>query len=336
MSGTVTGFYYNGAGEPVARGRGRASADGLDEGSTYTVSQYGYVSQTGALTGDVEVELTRAPASALPRYEGDWTSFRGNEANMGLTAAETPVSYETAYLKWAARLGAGWANSPTPPLVLNGALYVAADDKVARLDKDTGEVLAISPEMAGNVGFAMNPITYAEGMLFVAITEGRIQALRADTREPLWVSERLGGQTLCPVTYHGGYLYTGTWNNHDEVGSYLCLSVTDEDPSRRDEVKPCTWRIDHLGGFYWAGAYATDRYVVFGSDDGLREGVDGVSTLFSVDPLTGEILDTIDDIAGDIRSTVSYDAATGAVYCSTKGGLFIKAKIGPDGSGPRR
>ena len=332
----ATVVFYDAKGATIARGTGTATASGMISGS-YVVTAKGYVAKTAALTGGTtDVALTQAPAPAtpLPTYTGDWTSFRGNENNMGVTAAQTPTLSAQAELKWAVKLGTGFAAAPTPPIILNGELYVYSNKKLFRLDKATGATLAQSGDLAGAAGFATNPIVYGDGMLFIQIGKGRIQALRADTLESLWISEAVDdNQTISPITYHNGYVYTGTWGRESEDGAYFCLSVTDEDPTKPDEVKLCTWKRTHLGGFYWAGAYATDNYVIFGSDDGTSEGdfsANGI--LYSVNAATGELIDAITGIRGDIRSTVSYDPGTGCVYCTTKGGLLIKVKVNADGS----
>lgn len=193
-------------------------------------------------------------SNALPNYTGDWISFRGNDENMGITNAKKPINQEESNLKWAKKYGTGWSAAPTPPIIVNDSLYVMVGKNVLILDKETGEEIKTSEELAGNAGFALNPITYAEGMIFVHVGLGRVQALRADTLESLWISEELGGQTLTPIKYRNGYIYTGTWNSETALGTYICLSVNDEDPSKTDETKLCKWKIDHKGGFYWVGA----------------------------------------------------------------------------------
>ena len=302
------------------------------EAYSYVVTKYGYISQSGTITGGTEttvtVTLSEAATNSLTQYTGDWTSFRGNSENMGITTAETPANEYDCYLKWAKKY------SSTPPIMLNGELYIASGSTVSRIDKDTGEKLATSESLDGGVGYALNPITYGEGMLFIPIGNGRIQALNAETLESLWVSEALGGQTLCPVTYHNGYIYSGTWIEETADGMYFCLSVTDEDPTNTTETKQCTWTLTHSGGFYWAGAYATDNYVIFGSDDGSPTNVyTNTAVLYSVDPVTGEVLDTITGISGDIRSTVSavVENETTTVYFTSKGGVFGGVKVGNDG-----
>ncbi len=304
---------------------------------SYTVSKSGYAAKSGKVTGgtDTSVKLTLTPISnTLPEYTGDWTNFRGNSWNMGFTSAETPVSASEAYLKWAKKGGVNYTSSVTPPIILNGCLYAAGSKNVYKIDMNTGETLATSENLAGNLGFALNPITYGGGMLFVPIGDGQIQALNAGTLESLWVSEKVGGQTLCPITYHNGYIYSGTWNYEDRDGTYFCISATDEDTSQKNETKSCTWTLKHKGGFYWAGAYATDNYVIFGSDDGSAQGnYTETAILYSVNPTTGAIIDTITGIKGDIRSTVSavVDGGKTTIYFTTKGGVFGQVEVATDG-----
>jgi uncharacterized repeat protein (TIGR02543 family) len=316
----------------------------LLQGKTYSyvATAYGCVAKTGTIEGTDSLEngklvitLDKAQANdkELPNYDGDWINFRNNDENMGITNAATPYKEEKTSMKWAVKYGTGWAAAPTPPIIVDNYLYIAVGKNVIKLNKETGEQVAKSPDMQGNVGFALNPLTYAEGMIFVPIGSGRIQALRADTLDILWVSEKIGGQTLCPISYHNGYIYSGTWNSELKVGTYFALTVTDEDPTTSNEVKMCSWKLNHVGGFYWAGAYVTDNYLIVGSDDGNDEGTYvTTAVLYSVDPITGRVIDRITGIKGDIRSTVSYDAKTDRVYFSTKGGWFYSVQVNEDGT----
>lgn len=318
---------------------------GLQEGSTYNyvVIKNGYVSYEGSfdpanVSGSIEVTLQPLPASSHKEYNGEWTNFRGNDANMAIRSAKTPTAAKYTKLKWAVKMGTDMWMSPTPPIILNDmeidgvmhdVLICAMGKNIYLLDKETGEVLKSAP-MKGSAYFATNPITYAEGMVFVQL-DNNIQAFDATTLESVWLSERFsGGQTISPITYHNGYIYIGMWNGETADGTFACFSVADEKPDQTDETKYATWTIKHKGGFYWAGAYATDNYVVFGSDDGTEEGdYTANAVLYSVKPETGEIIDKIEGIKGDIRSTVAY--YEGACYAVTKGGLFLKAPISADG-----
>ncbi len=308
----------------------------------YIVMKKGYLSAEGSINtsdvnGPIEITLQPLPASSHKEYNGEWTNFRGNGVNMAIRSAKTPTAAKYTKLKWAVKMSNEKWTSPTPPIILNNVevdgevrdvLICAMKKKLYMVDKETGKVLK-SSAMKGNAGFATNPVTYAEGMVFVQLSN-QIQAFDATTLQSVWLSEKIGGQTISPITYHNGYIYIGTWYGESTEATFACFSVADEKPDQTTETKYATWTVKHKGGFYWAGAYATDNYVVFGSDDGTSEGdYTANAILYSVKPETGEIIDKIEGIKGDIRSTVAY--YEGACYAVTKGGLFLKAPISADG-----
>lgn len=311
--------------------------ENLAAGNTYTwnVSCYGYKSCQGSFVAGEEHEITANLEEADARQpeieDNDWINYRNSDTNNGITSAATPSDAEETIQKWTVKIGGDWNSAVTPPLVLGGCLYAASGKFIYKLDRNTGEILAVSEELVGSMVFALNPLTYAEGMLFAQVGGGQIQALSATTLKSLWVSEPVGGQTLCPITYKDGYIYTGTWNSETTAGTYFALSVTDEDPTRGDEIKHCTWKYSHKGGFYWAGAYASEDYLVFGSDDGAAMGTDtNTSILYSVSTKTGNMLDKLSGINGDIRTTVSY--SNGCVYFATKGGYLYRVRMNADGT----
>lgn len=266
----------------------------------------------------------------------EWGNFRNSQENNGVTDRETPAVTEETTLKWAALMAEGYTESCTPPLILDGCVYTAQGRYVYKLNKETGEKELQSSKLDGQLGYAMNPVLYGGGMIFVPINNGRIQALDARTLKSLWVSEAVGGQTLSPLTYKNGYVYTGTWNADDQDGTYFCLSAKDEEPDRSDEVKKCTWKFtpsekgETPRGFYWAGAYAADNYIAFGSDDGFLEGTDKKTAgFYTVNPATGEIIDRLADLNGDVRTTAVYSG--GYLYFATKGGSLYKVQVDENG-----
>ena len=308
---------------------------------TYRISCAGYVTREGTLDENrlnksektFDIELTKvgsgSQGSELEDLTGDWTSFRGSSTNMGLTSAKTPKIDKTAKLLWQVSSGSGWSASPTPQLLVDGYLYFHSGRKIVKINPKNGEVAA-SAEIAGSNQYTTNPLAYGEGMIFVLLDGGKVQALNAKTLESLWISEELGGQNISPLIYHNGYIYTGTWKAEDKDGVYYCLSVTDEDASKTDEIKHPMWQIKHKGGFYWAGAYATDNYVVFGSDDGTSGYNSPAAILYSVNPTTGKVIDKITGIIGDIRSTIAY--ADDSVFFTTKAGYLYRVSVDENGS----
>ncbi|MBQ7960621.1 MAG: S-layer homology domain-containing protein [Clostridia bacterium] len=277
-------------------------------------------------------KVTVVEAPELPEYDGYWTSFRGNQNNMGVVEAKIPKSESRAVLKWAEKYSESWMDTTTPPIIVNGDLYFAKNDRVIHASSADGELIAESEILADSIGFGTTSVTYGGGMFFVPIGNGRIQALRADTLESLWISEPMSGQTITPVTYFEGKVFCGTWNGEEETGTYFCLDIEDEDKNKKTETKKCKWKLEHTGGFYWAGVFVAESFAVFGSDDGMAEGTNGTSVLYSVNIETGEVIDKIEGISGDIRSTVSFDTETDRIYFTSKGGWFCKAAINEDGT----
>lgn len=310
-------------------------------GEAYTVSatKPGYITATKTIRsaadltdGKLTIKLTPVN-NPLPDYGGDWTSFRGSDTNMAIVSAPTPMNADDVDQYWVVGGSGSYSNSITQPLIINGYLYAQSGKKVLKINPTNGKVEA-EGALIGSSTYTTNPLGYGDGMIFAAIDSadgGCIQALNAETLQSLWISKKVSGQMISPITYHNGYVYTGTWNSETATGTYFALPVTDENTSSTNETQRILWTVKHTGGFYWAGAYATDKYVVFGSDDGSGETSSSASAvLYSVDPLTGRTISTLPGINGDIRSTIAYD--NGYVYFTTKGGYFYKAAVSSDGT----
>lgn len=61
-------------------------------------------------------------------------------------------------------------------------------------------------------------------MIFAPLADGRVQAFNAETLESLWVyQDMLKGQSLSPITYSDGYIYTGFWNAETKDANYVCI-----------------------------------------------------------------------------------------------------------------
>lgn len=297
----------------------------------------------------------------------EWYNFRNNPENNGVVDKATPSDADTAGLKWAEKFGSFIA-TPTPPLILDGYLYVGMQKKVYKIDKTTGKKVAESDEMVASVGYAMNPLTYADGKIFVQVGKGMIQAVDYETLKCVWHTEQIGGQTVCPISYtriNGkGYLYSGTWSSASGDGALLCIS-TDDSNVNENKIKKTEWRFIPSGdessiknkvyddtpttydedimkaiadgtaqkrGFYWTGAYACDKFIAVGSDDGANDlgEMHDSACFYILDPVTGKIIDKIAGIKGDIRTSIVYD--DGFMYFCTKGGLLYKVAVDENGN----
>ena len=311
-----------------------------DKSYTYVVVAKGYVTKTGTLSGSADltdgvlnVTLTAAPTLTLPKYNAFWPNFRGNDRNMAITSVKTPtgqIDAETessdVELLWASASGSGYDSGAVgSPIFVGGYMYAYAGSRLLKLDPATGETVA-SANMVSNSDFAIIPPTYADGMIFVALKEGRVQAFRADNLTSLWVyQDPLKGQSNSPITYSDGYVYVGFWNGESGAANFVCLTADYEGTSAKEAL----WRYTSQGGFYWAGAYANEKYVVVGTDDGQSGYTSQTAKLVVFDKRTGEIVDSKESYTGDIRSNIAY--ADGRVYFTSKGGHFYSEVIGSDG-----
>ena len=314
----------------------------LDSGSSYTavVTRYGYVGQKKTFTAGeanktVQIKLEKAPDSTLKDIElpTDWPLFRKNDENNGVVDVRTPITAEDTVLVWANKLGEGYSGSAVgSPIIVGGYLYTYSGTTIMKVDKETGLILKTGT-MVGGSSFAINSATYAEGMIFIGLANGRVQAFNAETLESLWVyQDALGGQPNCPIAYADGYIYTGFWNSETKQANFVCLSVTDEDATKTNEAKLPTWTYTH-NGFYWAGAYVNSDFVLVTTDDGEGGYTTGYGSILSLNPKTGKLIDSLQATnVGDLRSSVCYDEETEAYYFTSKGGDLYQVKVNADGT----
>ena len=314
----------------------------LDSGSSYTavVTRYGYVGQKKTFTAGeanktVQIKLEKAPDSTLKDIElpTDWPLFRKNDENNGVVDVRTPITAEDTVLVWANKLGEGYSGSAVgSPIIVGGYLYTYSGTTIMKVDKETGLILKTGT-MVGDSSFAINSATYAEGMIFIGLSNGRVQAFNAETLESLWVyQDALGGQPNCPIAYADGYIYTGFWNSETKQANFACLSVTDEDATKTNEAKLPTWTYTH-NGFYWAGAYVNSDFVLVTTDDGESGYTTGYGSILSLNPKTGKLIDSLQATnVGDLRSSVCYDEETEAYYFTSKGGDLYQVKVNADGT----
>ena len=294
-------------------------------GKNYAVTENG---DGGAATININIDKAEDNAAIDEDMEAYWPDFRGSDTNNAVTDAKIPYSAEDGTLYWANKIGDGFDSGAVgSPIIVDDDIVTYAGHTIFRINTVTGDIVA-SGTMAGASSFAITPPVYAEGMIFVALADGMVQAFNAQTLESLWVyQDMLGGQPNCPITVKDGYLYTGFWVGEKENASFVCLSITDENPNDNKENKISTWTYAVKGGYYWAGAYANSDFVIVGTDDGENVCDSQTSRLLLLDAKTGRLLDSWDNLNGDIRSTVAYDEETEAYYFTSKGGSFYSVKV---------
>ena len=300
---------------------------------TYLVQSDGYVSQksTFKFSESSTIDITLAVATENPNLDrsitAEWGNFRNGDNNLGITNAKTPYAPEDAEILWAVKHGTGWAAAPGSPIMVDGDIYTYSGSTIRRLNSMTGEVVT-EGTMVDKSSYSIVPMTYGDGMVFVGLSGGKIQAFNAKTLESLWVyTDELGGQPNCPITYKDGYIYAGFWNSEDRNANFACINTVDEDHASATEVKYASWTYTRAGGFYWAGAYVTDKLAIVGTDDGASGYDTNGAALLVFDRFTGEKLDTHEGIRGDLRSNVSHDPESDRVFFTTKGGILGNAQI---------
>ena len=300
---------------------------------TYLVQSDGYVSQKSSFkfSESSTIDITLAVATENPNLDrsitAEWGNFRNGDNNLGITNAKTPYAPEDTELLWAVKHGTGWAAAPGSPIMVDGDIYTYSGSTIRRLNSMTGEVVT-EGTMVDKSSYSIVPMTYGDGMVFVGLSGGKIQAFNAKTLESLWVyTDELGGQPNCPITYKDGYIYAGFWNSEDRNANFACINTIDEDHASATEVKYASWTYTRAGGFYWAGAYVADKLAIVGTDDGAGGYDTNGAALLVFDRYTGEKLDAHEGIRGDLRSNVSHDPESDRVFFTTKGGILGNAQI---------
>ena len=300
---------------------------------TYLVQSDGYVSQksTFKFSESSTIDITLAVATENPNLDrgitAEWGNFRNGDNNLGITNAKTPYAPEDTELLWAVKHGTGWAAAPGSPIMVDGDIYTYSGSTIRRLNSMTGEVVT-EGTMVDKSSYSIVPMTYGDGMVFVGLSGGKIQAFNAKTLQSLWVyTDELGGQPNCPITYKDGYIYAGFWNSEDRNANFACINTVDEDHASTTEAKYASWTYTRQGGFYWAGAYVTDKLAIVGTDDGASGYDTNGAALLVFDRYTGEKLDAHEGIRGDLRSNVSHDPESDRVFFTTKGGILGNAQI---------
>lgn len=310
---------------------------------SYTITRNGYkakkvtnfrVEKDTVLT----VTLDKAPDNpSLKQLNSEWPSFR-DENNNAVLEKKTPTKAEDSVLYWANKEEfEGYCGHP---ILVDGYLYTYDSKNILKLDTVTGKLVKRGGALVRPSSFAIQPPTYADGMIFVGLSQGTIQAFNADTMESLWVYEDpLGGQPNCQITYKDGYIYTGFWNSETLEANYVCISTADEDPSQTNEKKVATWTHTGKGGYYWAGTYADQngKFLLQGTDDGESGHQTGYAHLLSMDPKSGKVLDDLTlPHTGDVRCNIVKDVEgenpTGDYYFTTKSGYLYRISVNTDGT----
>lgn len=236
--------------------------------------------------------------------------------NDGVADTKTPI--DNVKLKYAKKMGSGYKNAPTAPVVYDDYLIVLSGGKLYKLNADNGKEIS-SVSTAGTNQYTTVSPCVANGMIFVQLDGGKVQAFDMKTMKSLWVyTDALKGQALCDIVYSGGYVYTGFWNGETNAANYVCLTVKDENTSSQTEAKKAKWTYKNTGGFYWSSACVSGNYVIFGCDNGKSDST-SASKIVSLNKTTGKQAGSL-SVNGDIRSGVAYNSELKRYFVSSKAG----------------
>ena len=300
------------------------------KGTYYLVASDGDLTDTSFFVPAVAKITVKRRPSGEPYAESEWSNFRGNENNNAVTTAKLPKTADKTSLIWASELGSGW-DAPSQPIIVEDYLITFSAKRLIKLSKKTGKIVQ-EVEMAESPSYSLEPAVYAEGMIFVALNKGTVQAFDFETLEPLWIyKDEIGGQPNSPITIRNGLLYTGFWKSETDKANFICLDITDEDKTKGDEIKQPDWTYAKNGGFYWAGAYACDEFVVVGTSDGETGFSSQSSKLLVLSADDGSVINSLENLDGDIYSSVSYDKDTDRFYFASKHGTFYSVEINAHG-----
>lgn len=258
------------------------------------------------------------PTAKGPDWESDWSGYTSADK-----VTDAPVPTEGAEAKWVSTLKDSdeWNLGVSDPLLVGDYLYVAVGGKLYKKDVSTGQTVSGGEAALVSAIDSTSRMVYANGLIIVPLSSGRLQALTADTLTTRWVTDPLPRgtkgeqQSISSVTVRGGFAYFGAvdadWS--DSYGGYLlCVRISD------GKVMWCKENPNGKG-YYWSGMAFAGSYGLIADDSG---------TLSSLDPTTGDPVDTL-KLAERVRSTVVVDGQT--AYVVSADGCLHKVEVGTDG-----
>lgn len=266
---------------------------------------------------DGEDDFETDPDAPRPDWESSWPGF-----GTGAAATDAPTPSKGAEEAWVAHIKdpEDYLTDVSDPILVGDYLYIAAGTELQKRSVDTGEVLA-SGQLAADVD-SISRMVYADGVIVVPLSGGRLQALTADELVTVWVTAALPQidgtgtqQSLGTLTVSNGCVYfaTSTAGGNDETFSGYVLCVSLEDGST-------LWSNARSGsGYYWSGVATTGAWAVVGGDSGELE---------VLDASTGKVVSTLNLGAG-VRSTVVTGTQDDTVLVASKDGVLHKILIDP-------
>ncbi|MBN2899902.1 MAG: hypothetical protein JXO44_14125, partial [Clostridia bacterium] len=192
------------------------------DGSIYYSNDSGYLF---ALSFEKEI--------VLDELDAYWSSYRKNTNNMALLDIKLPENQAQAIEAWKEKLSLDWSAISTP-LIVEDKVYVVCGKTLSVFDKDGNTLNSMTLE--GSTSWYASFLASGGGLIYAHIGNGKIQAVDAKTLESKWISTIGDGyNTLSPIVYKEGYIYTGSGPNASNEGAYVGIKVQDKDPNSGTE-----------------------------------------------------------------------------------------------------
>ena len=253
----------------LINGKAINSSDGLTLKSGDTIS---WVFGTNTLPNLDEVTID--PSAPRPDWKADWAGDQSRP-----TTAATPTDYMKSdwTLDYKQFSSAQYPNA-SEPVIVNGFVYLAVNNRLLKIDSSTGEVVA-QANLISSIGFTTRPV-YAQGVIMVPLDGGAVQALTADSLTTVWATDRLSdsAQSNSAITVSGNYAYVGTCDVDFGAGTFdngflTCINIL---------TGAVVWQHNNAGeGYYWGGAVNVGGYTVVATSAGTVEVLSGAGSVVS-------------------------------------------------------
>ncbi len=284
-----------------------------------------YYSPWGASLPEAPVECD--PSAPHPDVEAFWPAWRGPASTGAIARDATPTGAGT--LAWSLRLREAddWATNVSDPVFVGGSLWVAAGSQLLYVDPASGTVAARLP-LAAPIDSTCR-ITYAQGLLLVPLSGGRLQAISASAHKTLWVTDALPAdgtvpqQSLSSLTVAEDAVYWATCTPDGvggSTGGYLCAAnlATGALFSGYPRANP------RGAGVYWSGPVeVTGR-------PGLMACGDDAGTLEIYDAVTGTPKGSL-NLGAPVRTT-PVSLGDGALAVVTSNGVAHRISVAQGGA----
>lgn len=211
-------------------------------------------------------EVVVDPSAPRPT---DWKADWDGKSNAAVENVSTPMGALTSSwtFDWKAYSGSTYPNA-SEPIVVNGNVYLAVNNRLLKIDAESGKVLA-EANLKGSIGYTARPI-YANGLVVVPLNGGVVQALTADTLTTVWITDAVSdvAQSNSQMTVDGNYLYVGTVDVDFGSSTYNNGHLT-----RINMLTGAvSWQhVNANEGYYWTGATVGSDFILVPTSAGTVE-----------------------------------------------------------------